>query len=62
MVFMVAKKYVEPTEAERLVKKKGIPNSRKSRYNGLEMSQVELLLTVIHDQHLSTSFVPGIEL
>lgn len=55
MVFMVAKKYVEPKEAQRLVKKKEIPNSRKSRYNELEMSGAELLLflllllTVIHE-------------
>ncbi|TEA32497.1 hypothetical protein DBR06_SOUSAS8110051, partial [Sousa chinensis] len=31
MVFMVAKKYVGPKEAQRLVKKKEIPNSGKSR-------------------------------
>ena len=42
-----AKKYVEPKEAQRLVKKKEIPNSGKSRYNELETSGAELLLFLL---------------
>lgn len=37
---------VETKEAQRLVKKKEIPNYRKSRNNELEMSGAELLLKI----------------
>lgn len=47
MVFMFANWYIEPKEAQKLVKKKRIPYDGKGRYNGLERSGVELFLLLL---------------